>query len=286
MKCEDLQFSLPLFADDDLPANEKSSLEAHLASCPVCRAKHAEYVSLANSLRSLSAPPVPENLVYAVRSVVAAEISHPQSRAVSYFSEGFREWLQYRLMPYGVGTFASLLFVFIFLSAIVSTKNATDKISEVALLNATPTVILSEASSPNYSPYQDLNLSGADVAAMRTLVSMESPSLNPKGALVNLAKSFVGGKMPDEEVVVVADVFSNGLAQISQVVEAPRNRKSLEQLEKALQNDPTYAPFVPANLDNRSDYMRVVFKIQRVDVTDDEKPVRKSAKYSTARNKL
>ena len=31
MKCEDIQFSLPLFADDDLPAAEKFSLEAHLA---------------------------------------------------------------------------------------------------------------------------------------------------------------------------------------------------------------------------------------------------------------
>lgn len=286
MKCEDLQFSLPLFADDDLPASEKSSLEAHLTKCPVCRAKHAEYVSLGNSLRSLSVPQIPENLVYAVRSAVAAEISQPKSKSKSYFSTDFQDWLQYRLMPYGVGTLASLLFVFVFLSAIVSTKNATNKISEVALLNATPTIVLSDSNSLNYnSPYQDLNLSGADVAAMRVPVSTESPSLNPKGALVNLAKSFVGGKIPDNEVVVVADVFGNGLAQISQVVEAPRSRKSLEQLEKALQNDQTYAPFVPASLDNRSDYVRVVFKIQRVDVTDDEKPAKKSSKTFAAKTK-
>lgn len=284
MKCEDIQFSLPLFADDDLPAAEKFSLEAHLAQCPVCREKHAQYVALKNNLRGLSQPLIPADLTYSLRSAVALQINQPPSKRNSYLSENFREWLQYRLMPYGVGTFASLIFVVMFLAAMLSTKNATNKIDEIAALNQKPAIILTNSNS-KFNEFGDpiyrdlsLDLTYESFAAQRVPVSYESPSLNPKGALVALTKSLARGKMHDDEVVVVADVFSNGLAQISQVVEPPSNRQSLEELEKALQNDPTYAPFVPAKFDNRSDVIRVVFKIQRVDVTDETPQVKKSSR--------
>lgn len=72
--------------------------------------------------------------------------------------------------------------------------------------------------------------------------------------------------MNDDEVVVVADVFSNGLAQIAEVVEPTNNWNTVNELEKALDSDPDYAPFVPSQSDRRSDTVRVIFKIQRVDV--------------------
>lgn len=284
MKCEDLQFSLPLFADDDLSANEKFKLEAHLAQCPVCREKHAEYVALRNSLRGLAQAPIPADLTYSVRSAVALQLNQSVSRKSSLFSDDFREWLQYKLMPYGVGTFASLVFVVMFLAAMLSTKTATNKINEVAALDSKPTVVLANSNSSfndfGDPIYRDLSMDLTDesFAAQRVPVSYESPSLNPKGALVALTKSIARGKMHDDEVVVVADVFSDGLAQIAQVVEAPRNRQSMEELEKALQNDPIYAPFVPAKFDNRSNVIRVVFKIQRVDVTTDAPPAKKSSR--------
>lgn len=284
MKCEDLQFSLPLFADDDLSATEKFKLEAHLAQCPVCREKHAEYVALRNNLRGLSQPTIPLDLTHSLRSAVARELNQPAVRKHSFFSDNFREWLQYRLMPYGIGTFASLVFVVMFLVAMLSTKNATNKINEVAALNSKSAVVLANSNNGfndfGDPIYRDLSLDLTDesFAAQRVPVSYESPSLNPKGALVALTKSIARGKIHDDEVVVVADVFSNGLAQIAQVVEPPRNRQSLEELEKALQNDPTYAPFVPAKFDNRSNVIRVVFKIQRVDVTDEAPKVKKSSR--------
>lgn len=271
MKCEDLQLSLPLFADDDLPLNEKLHLEQHLAQCPVCRSKNAEYVSLRNNLRGLAMPQMPAELVLSVRSAVSREIAQPKSSIQALFSDDFRDWIQYRLMPYGVGTFASLIFVVMFLTAMLSTKHATDKINEIALLNSKPTLALTDSSTNSpfeTHTYRDLSLvlTDEDVAALRIPVSNESPSLSPKGALIALTKSLVRGKIHDDEVVVVADVFGDGFARIAEVVEAPRNRKSLEELENALQNDPTYAPFVPAKLDKRSDVVRVVFKIQTVDV--------------------
>lgn len=105
-----------------------------------------------------------------------------------------------------------------------------------------------------------------DYAIARLAISRESPSVNPQGALIALTKSLVRGEMRDEEVVVVADVFGNGLAQIAQVVEPPDDRRTIEELEKALESDPAYAPFVPASFDKRSDRMRVVLKIQNVNV--------------------
>ena len=73
--------------------------------------------------------------------------------------------------------------------------------------------------------------------------------------------------MRDDEVTVVADVFGNGLAQIAEVVEPSRDERAVEELERALQSDPSYAPFVPANMDQRSsETIRVVLKIQSVNV--------------------
>ena len=88
-----------------------------------------------------------------------------------------------------------------------------------------------------------------------------SPSVNPKGALIALTKSIVRGEMKDEEVVVVADVFGNGLAQICRNYRAVENAQTLANLEKALNTDPDFAPFVPASFDKRSDSVQIVLKI-------------------------
>lgn len=111
-----------------------------------------------------------------------------------------------------------------------------------------------------------LDLSPSEYANTRLAISGESPSVNPQGALVALTRSLVRGEMKDEEVVVVADVFGNGLARIAEVVEPPADDRAIEQLEKALESDPVYAPFVPASFDGRSENMRVILKIQNVNV--------------------
>jgi hypothetical protein len=77
----------------------------------------------------------------------------------------------------------------------------------------------------------------------------------------------VRGGTKNDEMVVVADVFSNGLAQIAEVVEPSRDRRAVGELEKALDSDPAYAPFVPADLENRPESVRVVLKFQSVNVS-------------------
>ena len=90
--------------------------------------------------------------------------------------------------------------------------------------------------------------------------------------MVALTSSLVRGEMNDDEVVVVAEVFGNGLAKIDEVVEPSKNRRAVGELEKALKSDPDFAPFVPANLDQRPDSVRVVLKIQNVNVSTRIRP--------------
>jgi hypothetical protein len=73
--------------------------------------------------------------------------------------------------------------------------------------------------------------------------------------------------MKDDEVVVVADVFGNGLAQIAEVVEPSRDRRAVAELQKALESDPSYAAFVPSEMENRPESVRVILKFQSVDVS-------------------
>ena len=106
-------------------------------------------------------------------------------------------------------------------------------------------------------------------ADSRIAIAGESPSVNPSGSLVDLARILVSDDIKDDEVVVVADVFGNGTARIAQVVEPPRNARAARELDRAFHSDLAYAPFVPAGMDQRSNSVRVVFRMQSVIVVAD-----------------
>ena len=82
---------------------------------------------------------------------------------------------------------------------------------------------------------------------------------------MNLVNGNAPGSKSRDEMVVVADVFSNGAASLTDVMHAPRDRRMLDDFQAALRNN---AAFVPASIDGRPDTMRVVFSIQRVEVRD------------------
>jgi hypothetical protein len=268
MKCENLQLNLPLFIDEELTEGESAIINAHLAECPVCRQHAAEFRALRNDLRVLAKPAMPADLLASVRNAVAVELETERIEpARPLYSQNFREWLKFRFMPYAVGTVASLVLTVSLLFSLLSTRNAINDSRFVVNggdSNA-PAVLMATNRNPLID---DLQITPAEYAALRIPVASESPSVNPTGALVALTKSLVRGRMNDDEVVVVADVFSNGVARISEVVEAPRNQNDLQALENALQNDPNDAAFLPANFDKRSDVVRVVLKIQRVEVVE------------------
>ena len=74
MKCENLQFNLPIYLDNILSEAERATLDAHLVACPVCRQKLADFQGLRNYLRVLARPEIPQNLMNSLRLAVAEEI--------------------------------------------------------------------------------------------------------------------------------------------------------------------------------------------------------------------
>lgn len=263
MFCENLQFNLSLYLDDVLKTEERAVLDEHLARCPLCRQKLADFQSLRNNLRVLTRPDFSGELLNKVRKSVADELYTVETKPVFIFSDKVQNWIQMRLMPYSVGTVASLILGFSLLWALFSGISHNQQIGKFAASN--PNInspILLANANPKGNPG---NFAAADEFP-ELQISNAAPSVNPSGALIALTKSFVRGSMEDDEVVVVADVFSNGLARITEVVKPTKDWKTLDQLERALEDDPDFAPFVPAKADHRSETVRVIFKIQHVEV--------------------
>ena len=273
MKCENIQFNLSIYLDDILTEDERGAVERHLAQCPLCRQTAADYQMLRQDLRVLERPPMPADVLVSVRNRVALEIKINQPKPQNVFSDAARRWLLMRFMPYSVATVLSLTFaVGLLWSLQTGGVQQNTELAKVQPFDKPAILTPVNDSAPDLT---GIELTPSDYAAARLSVSGDSPSLNPNGALLALTKSLVRGNMKDDEVVVVADVFGNGLAQIAEVIEPSSDRRAVRQLEKALKNgNADFAPFVPAVMDNRSDTVRVVLKIQRVDVQTHQKSLK------------
>lgn len=262
MKCQDLQLNLPLYFDDVLSADEISALNAHLVQCPLCRQKLSDLHEVRNSLRGLVRPAMPADALNSIRAVISAEIAAKSSSVPGIaVLEPRRNWIDVWLMPYAVGACATLILGFTLLWIMLSAAyRLPQDFASGSASRSNSTVLLTNI-EPN-----TIDLTPTEYASSRLAIAGESPSINPRGTLVALTRSLVGNEMRDDEVVVVADVFGNGLAEIAEVVEPSHDREAVVELQRALQSDPAYAPFVPADMDGRSETMRVVLKIQSVNV--------------------
>jgi len=244
MKCQDLQLNLPLFSDDVLSADEGVVLREHLDSCPLCRQKLADFQDLRNSLRGMTRPELSASIFDSLRNRVAFHLVSGTSSPGFQLVDDRRNWLDVWLMPYTVGAMTSLLVGFMMIWVIMS----------------------NDFQPIQYSAENGIDLTPLEYANSRSDFAGESPSVNPRGALIDLTNSFIQGEIKDDEVVVVADVFGNGFAHIAEVVEPSSDRRAVAKLQKALESDASFAPFVPASLDQRSETIRVVLKIQSVNV--------------------
>ncbi|MGE3468542.1 MAG: anti-sigma factor [Pyrinomonadaceae bacterium] len=270
MKCSDLQFKLPLHSDGLLNEAENLAVAEHLSACPLCRQASADYREIRTGIRRLARPVASTSLKSAIGSSLRRELAREQR---TWFSvpHDVREWIQMRLMPYGVGLFATLLVGVTFLTMMFSSMVApTPRTAK----NTERSVMVASNSNPYDQTILNEVISPTDFAKSRLGYAAESPSINPQGALIALTKSIMRGEMKDDEVVVVADVFGNGLAQVAEVVEPSRDRWAVRELEKALESDPAFAPFVPSTVESRPESVRVVLKIQSVNVRTGVKPDR------------
>ena len=204
---------------------------------------------------------MPAELAASITDALMIEAAARRQSPDQSFRERLSIWLEPRLMPYSVGSLASVV---LFFAMFVGLSPHFMALQQAARQMETAVVF---RASPGY----DLNqpVTSADFSARRAPFAEQSPSLNPGGALAALTGSYAQphaaiNQQPDD-MIVVADVFSNGAASLADVVQAPRDRQMLEDFALALRQS---AAFVPASLDRRPDTMRVVFTVQKVDVRD------------------
>ncbi len=235
-------------------------MEGHLDGCPVCRAHVVELRTLSRGLRQLARPAVPSDLVSSISDALQIEAAARRQTPSRSFKERMALWAEPRLMPYGVGAMASVL---LFFSMFVGLRPHFEALQRAARQSDSLLVVANTG--------LDLNrpVTSEDISADRAPFAEQSPSLDPKGALAVLTSSYAQPHTASTEdiddMIVVADVFSNGSASLAGVVQAPRNPQMLTDFEVALRQS---AAFVPASLDRRPGTMRVVFSVQKVDVRD------------------
>jgi putative zinc finger protein len=265
MSCEDIQESLSLYCDDGLAPDERALCYQHLEVCPVCRAHLAELRSIRQSLAMLPRPRVPADLAPAINHALSAEAAVRDRRRHVTFADVISELLWPRVTRYAFSSVASLL---LFASVFLALRPQMIALNEaVRAFDAAMT--MSDTIDP--SARYDINrpISPESYSALRAPFNAESPSLNPSGALASLGRSSAnspnGRRSDADDMMVVADVFSNGAASLADVMRAPRDRRMLEDFQKALRQD---AAFVPSELDRRPGTMRVVYSVHRVDVHD------------------
>jgi hypothetical protein len=177
-------------------------------------------------------------------------------------------------MPYTVGTFASVIMFFLMFTALrphfVALREAAIQQHAVLMLGTSD---FADQDLKRLGLY-DLNKPVTDVslAAERAPFGAQSPSLDPAGALAKMTRSYAhqseSDYAPDDDMLVVTDVFSNGAASLADVVHPPRDKRMLDDFESALRQN---AAFVKASLDRRPDTMRVLFwcrggAVQKVEV--------------------
>jgi hypothetical protein len=268
MKCSDIKNSYSSYLDDGFdPGQSTGRIEEHLSSCPLCRQEMDDLRKLRNGLRSTRRPQIPDTVIASIRQSVSIELAKGDRPGIflpAWRKTSYEIWL----MVYSVGTFASVFLGLSFLWLLLYANPAAHR-SDIVSYNSSRSSQVS-ADDDTVSPFEFVKT--------RANVTTESPSVNPRGTLIGLTEALVKGELRDDEVVVVADVYENGLAQIKQVVEPSRDRNAIGELARALDTDPAISPFVPATLDRRSsDPVRVILKIQSVDVSiNGDRPRRRS----------
>ena len=256
MSCEETRQTLSLYVDDGVSLPVRVAIDEHLDRCPVCRAEVAELKLLTRSLKRMTRPTPPAGLAETITDLLTIEAAARQAPKIPW-ERRIARFLQPRLMPYTVGSFASVILFFLMFTAL---RPHFVALREAALQNSgydVRTVSL----PPGYDLY--VPVSSQDFASMRAPWGEESPSLNPGGALAALTRGYAHPRAnyrsgDADDMVVAAVVYKDGTASLVDVVQPPRDRRMLDDFESALRTDPS---FVPASYDRRPDTMRVILAV-------------------------
>lgn len=231
------------------------AIDEHLDRCPVCRSEVAELRSLTRSLKSMARPTPPQYLAETINDLLTIEAAARRRAPKPSLGIRIARFLEPRLMPYTVGSFASVIMFFLMFTALrphfVALREAALQRNSVLVLTVDAGYDLTKPITP-----EDLALK-----RVRENVAEMSPTLNPGGALAALSRNYAHphpGDYADDDMIVVTDVFSNGAASLAYVVQPPRDKQMLDDFESALRQTPA---FVKSSLDRRPDTMRVVISL-------------------------
>ena len=255
MTCEETRQTLSLYVDDRVSLPARVAIDEHLDRCPVCRAELAELRSLTRSLKMMPRPAAPAGLAETITDLLTIEAAARQAPKLPW-DRRIARFLEPRLMPYSVGSFASVILFFLMFTAL--------RPHFVALREAAAQQVGdSETYTVRAIPGYDLSRP-VDFAASRAPWGEESPSLDSGSALAILTRTYsrphanYNHDANADDMIVKVTVFSNGVASLSDVVKPPRDRRMLDEFESALRQG---APFVKAVYDRRPDTMSVVFTL-------------------------
>lgn len=247
MTCEETRQTLSLYVDDGMTLPARVAVDEHLDRCPVCRAEVAELRALTRRLSLMSRPTPPDDLIVTITDILAIEAAARRQSPQIPLSRRIARFLEPRLMPYTIGSFASVIMFMLMFAGL-----------------RPHFVALREAALQQHSVVIDIT--AESLAGDRAGFGELSPTLDPRGSLAALTRAYAHPHPDDhgdaDDMIVVADVFSSGAASLAEVVTPPRDKRMLDEFESALRQD---AAFVRASLDGRPDTMRVVFAVQKVD---------------------
>lgn len=265
MKCEESQKALSPYLDGALARESCDALGEHLGVCPVCRGRLEGLRSVVRALSLVERPAPPVNLAVSITQAIVIERAARRATPSLSLSARVAQWAGPRVMPYAVGAIYSMLLFVCVLGALRQQFQMLRNLAEAQRLEEGLPYNITWVETPGeYDVTRPL--SPALSVAARAAFTSESPTLNPRGALAALTLSPPNAGSPDEDdMIVVADVYSNGSASLAAVVEPPRNRHMIDEFQDALRKNPA---FVPAALDRRPQTMRVVFVLQKMNVPD------------------
>ncbi|PYS49704.1 MAG: hypothetical protein DMF68_09275 [Acidobacteria bacterium] len=262
MSCHETQQSLSLYVDDQLALPVRAACGEHLRECPVCRAELEELRTLRRGLAALTAPAPPAGLAASISEALFIEASARERQPSLPLSVQLVRWLKPRILPYTVGCIASLFLFSVMFNAL---RPHLQALTEAALAAREYEESVRIIYVGGYGPDINKPVTAEAYAAQRSPFNEESPSLNPRGALAALTHLHTNDHEGDDDMVVVTDVFGNGRASLADIVQPPRDRRMLDEFQKALREN---AAFVPASYDRRPETMRVVFVVQKVAVPE------------------
>ena len=253
MTCEETRQTLSLYVDDCVSLPARVAIDEHLDRCPVCRAEVAELRSLTRSLKMMTRPTPPSGLAETITDLLTIEAAARRAPKLS-FGRRVARFVEPRLMPYSVGSFASVILFFLMLLALRPHFVALREAAAQQVSDDDAYVVRAVRVIPGYDLYQPVDSESS--------AAVDLPSFDPKGALADFTRTYspqhtsYDHNADGDEMLVTVTVFSNGAASLSAVEKLPRDLRKLDDLESALRQN---TPFRRAIYDRRPDTMSVLF---------------------------